>query len=1487
MKLRTTLRRPDGSAEDIALTAEPGTRVVEIADALVAADPTGVYAGDAYAPGTVTLEASSLVDGIPTEALDPDDTLADLALASGIEIAVVPLSEAPRPDVAFIEILSGRSAGRRYTVGRGSTVIGRDDDADVVIDDPMISKRHARLHVGRDRIELIDLNSANGIIVQGANVTRLEMQQGQDALLGSTVIRAGYLPSSVQQVSPVTEVRITRSPSVEPRYNGRELEGAAPPNPIEPQPFPWLAAIVPAFAGGAMFAFTQNPLTLIFVAISPIMMIGTWITARGQKKARLKQEEALFRGQIERLSERLAKERTRESDVRAREAIPLHEVYQAVEQHSPVVWTRRPEHWSFLQVRLGVGDVPTRNTVKDPGNTDRAIPERVEQLDTLVESYQIVPRTPVVESLPEAGALGVAGDPIAVAAYARAVVAQLTGLHAPVDLVLGGILGPAWAGQFRDAKWLPHSMDSASVFGGVPFADTASAGATVLSQLEGLISARAPRGEDTPVQLGAIGDKRAAMNSGNTVGADSGSQTGSTEPLPAVVVLISDDAPVDRARLIQVLEKAATRGVYPVWLATSRAQLPAACRTFVEIGADGAAQVGFVRLGSTLSPVEVEGLSVEQFARFTRRLASYVDAGAIAADTSDVPRTISMLHLIGKEMATSASAVVDRWEQNGSILGSATPAPRAPKLRAIVGQASSGALHLDLRTQGPHALVGGTTGSGKSEFLQAWVLGMAAEYSPQRVTFLFVDYKGGAAFADCVTLPHCVGLVTDLSPHLVRRALVSLRAELHHRETLFTRKKAKDILELEKRGDPDTPPALVIVIDEFAALVNEVPDFVDGVVDVAQRGRSLGIHLIMATQRPAGVIKDNLRANTNMRVALRMADEVDSDDVIGTKDAAGFDPGIPGRGAAKTGPGRLTVFQSAYAGGWSFAEEDAPEVSIETFGFGPARAWEPPKAESREERDLGPNDQQRLVSTMIAASESAQLPAPRRPWLDELAPVYDLTLLRQRTDERLLLGVQDIPQRQSQETVYFEPDNEGHLAVYGTGGAGKSATLRTLAIAAGITPRGGPVEVYGLDFGSGGLRMIETMPHVGAVIPADAGERVTRLFRMLKSEIDRRGEAYAGVNAGTISQYRTLANRPDEPRILLLIDGFPTFRTEYEAVTGRAEAYATFQQILTDGRSVGIHAVITADRGQAIPTALQSTIQKRIVLRLSDSDAYAMVGAPRDVLSPESGPGRAIIDGLEGQIAIIAGTTDPREQALAIEEFAAAMRRQGRRDAPPIKALPEEYAASTLPASLEGRPVLGLSGDTLAPFGFEPTGLFVVAGAPQSGRSTTMRAIADAVARANPAARRYFVGNARSPLHASVAWDGTATDGGSATRLIDEIMQDERGLDGVSVFIEGAADFATSTAEFSLADFAKRAKRGDALLVAEGETSDWTTGFGLLGDIKSARRGIVLQPDTHDGEVVLKTPFPRLLKREFPVGRGVYAASGRTVRIQIPLPDGQ
>jgi S-DNA-T family DNA segregation ATPase FtsK/SpoIIIE len=521
-------------------------------------------------------------------------------------------------------------------------------------------------------------------------------------------------------------------------------------------------------------------------------------------------------------------------------------------------------------------------------------------------------------------------------------------------------------------------------------------------------------------------------------------------------------------------------------------------------------------------------------------MAPVTDAGAVLEDQTDLPRSVSFLTLSGRELAENPGEILDLWRHSNSL----PVDPGSPRLKrdnslgALVGQTATDRFFLDLRAQGPHALVGGTTGAGKSEFLQSWILGMATAHSPARVNFLFVDYKGGAAFADCVNLPHCVGLVTDLSPHLVRRALRSLNAELRRREHILNAKKAKDLLELERRRDNESPPSLVIVVDEFAALVQEVPEFVDGVVNVAQRGRSLGLHLILATQRPAGVIRDNLRANTNLRVALRMADEGDSHDVIGTKQAALFDPSIPGRGVAKTGPGRLTTFQSAYVGGHTTNQPPPPVIDVHDFRFGLGAAWdEPDLGVPVPEQHSGPNDIRRLVSTVRSAAESTRLPEARKPWLPELAMSYRLEQLpTKRTDTELVFGVIDNPDDQEQPVVAFNPDRDGNMAIFGTGGSGKSTALRTIAIAAGFsTARGGPCEVYALDFGSRQLSMLEPLPHVGAVVYADDFERTQRLLRKLRSAVEERSERYSAVKAGTIDEYRSRSGNSAEPRLLLQI----------------------------------------------------------------------------------------------------------------------------------------------------------------------------------------------------------------------------------------------------------------------------------------------------------------------------------------------------------------
>ncbi len=1493
MLLKLTLVRPSGSSSDILVTADAAATISEIATTISRVDPE-----TPHAPGrTLTLRATLPGQDAPLT-LPPDAPLGEAWIGSGASVTLADagtLYQAPsllrgRP-VATLRVVTGPDAGAEFPLHAGSLVLGRDASCDIVLQDALVSKRHLRLEIS-DTVEVIDLGSANGIVVDGGIVGRLRVDTSERMLLGDSEVEVTVHPDASPDAAPKPgPILFNRSPKVEQRYTGQEFAAPEVPGEKDEPPFPLLAMLTPVLMGGALFFITRQPYSLIFCLLSPVMLIGNFLTAKTREKRRLRKAVEKFESRLEVLSTRLATERVREHELRLGESPSTAEAQDQALRRGPLLWTRRPEHWSFLNVRLGVGTMTSRNTVTEPGSGDM-LPQFQEKLDAVVEANRLIDDVPVIDNVFDSGALGIAGSPRQAIGSINSILVQLTALHSPAELVVASLVTPQWSRELEWLKWIPHTSSPHSPLAGSHLADSQASGTAVLAGIEGVIERRLSDARSAR-RRGAMVQTDAALERGADVGS-SGTGQGTPSPIPAIVLLISDDVAVDRARLVQLAEVAADAGVYPIWISATVAALPAVCRTYLALGPDtGTATVGFVRLGETIADVATEQVDSATALEFARRLAPVIDAGALVADSSDLPRTVSLVTLLGHDLVETSAAVIDRWQQNTSIhdrSGGKPTSRRAGKLRAIIGSAGVDPMHLDLRTEGPHALVGGTTGAGKSEFLQAWVLGMAAEYSPDRVTFLFVDYKGGSAFADCVTLPHCVGLVTDLSPHLVRRALTSLRAELHHREHLLNRKKAKDLLELEKRGDPDSPPALVLVIDEFAALATEVPEFVDGVVDIAQRGRSLGIHLIMATQRPAGVIKDNLRANTPLRIALRMADESDSTDVIGTKDAAHFDPSIPGRGVAKTGPGRLAPFQSAYAGGRTSREPERAGIDVAELRFGAEARWEEPASSVPvdEDRDLGPTDQQRLVATIVGAAAAASVPAPRRPWLDELAGAYDLSLLRQRTDAELLLGVADIAERQQQLPVYFRPDVDGNISIFGTGGSGKSAVLRTLAAAAAITPRGGPVHVYGLDFGAGSLRMLEQLPHVGSIIGGDDTERIIRLFRMLRAELDERKVRFAEANASNISEYRQLAGRPTEPRILLLIDGFPNFRNDFEIPAGRSVWYDVFKDVLSDGRQLGVHVALTADRAGAVPASISSSIQRKVVLRLAD-DGYGMLDVPSDILGAKSPAGRAIVDGFETQIAILGGSGVVAEQSASTGRLADAMRRAGVADVDPIGALPKEYPQSELPRTVGAPPVpvLGLGDLDLGPAGFEPVGTLLLAGPPASGRSTALRSIATAVLRFDPAARLYYFGNTRSPLSREPLWTEAATAVDQVAALARDLaaaVADPETEGRIAVFIESIGDFLQTPADGAILELTRAIKRSDHLLVAEAETSAWGSSWPLFGEIKNGRRGLLLQPESVEGDILLKTALPRMNRSEFPPGRGVFIARGAFSRVQLPLP---
>ncbi|HRW01671.1 MAG TPA: FtsK/SpoIIIE domain-containing protein [Tetrasphaera sp.] len=1455
MKIKLQLETSGTTPRDLLVTADAATTVGDVARHLRLADPRGSTAADSEQEWTLSLAKES------RRLLDPRTPLGDSPIRSGALITVLPagrqFASNERATVAVATILEGPGAGMEFRLGSGTNIIGRNRTCEIRLEDPLASRQHARLNI-TDHIQIIDLGSANGVELNGSVIAREVVRPSDVIQIGDT--RLSVRMVQVESAAGRTEgsVGFIRSPRLAPRYSGREFSPPEPPQRSQRQPFPVSMLVMPILMAGVLYLVTKQWQTLIFAGLSPLMMLGSWWEQRRHGRTADKNALAGYRQDLDSLCAELAAEQVVEVSGRLAEHPSAHECMTAVGERRPLMWTRRPDGWGFLDLRLGLGTMPSRSTIK-PVEARSAPRDLAAEASERLAPFGSVEGVPVVASPVTTGALGVAGPRSAAIGAARALVVQAAALHSPAELAICLLASQRGSSDWSWLKWLPHVDAPWSPVEARHLAANPADSAALLSALFAVVEQR------------SSDDKLSRV--------------------PRVLVIIESDSPLEFGRLVDLAEAGTEAGVHVLWIAPELEQLPASCKTYVDVSALNESGVGYLHDALEVTPVTPEMVSPSEALDLAIDLAPVVDLGASNEDSSDLPRTISFLAMDGYEsMGDQPEAVLERWTQNHSILTGPRanePWKKAASLRAAVGH-TAGHLHqLDLRTDGPHALVGGTTGAGKSELLQTWILSMAANHSPQRLTFLLVDYKGGSAFAECEHLPHTVGMVTNLDANGVQRALKSLTAELDHRMKVLQDAKAKDLMELEKRWDITAPPSLVIVVDEFAALVQEVPEFVDGVVNVAQRGRSLGLHLILATQRPAGVIKDNLRANTNLRMALRVADEADSSDVLGVPDAAFFDPDLPGRAVSKTGAGRLLPFQTAYVGGHTGSGPSRPDVRVEELAMGPGLVWEVPEGVlPAAGGPTGPTDIARVVSTIQDANGTAQLPAPRRPWLPDLATQYDVVRLLSdhRSGDRLVFGMADLPEQQAQQPVFFEPDRSGNLFVQGASGSGKSTALRTFAVAAGVNHQYGSCWVYGLDFGAQGLAMLHELPHVGAVVRGSDDERVRRLLRWLRDTVDERAVRYAKVNAGSVSQYRSVTGKKDEPRILLLLDGLGAFLKEYEANDVWID---TLTAIAAAGRPVGVHVLFASDRATGISSALAATIQQRLVLRMPSVDDYDYNLVPRGMLSAESPAGRGVWDKTEIQVALLGGTPDLGGQAREMSALGLSMSSAGVPEAPPIRSMPERVDISALPVGGRELVIIGVRDDTLGALGVEPVGTFAICGPPSTGRTTALHTMARSVRRAMPDAEiTLLTQDRRSPLLVSPVWNRTVLGDDAARGFLEDLEPRlEHDLERpLLLVVERLSDWGDSMVETQLESVVKAAIRAGAFVVCDSDVNLLGRTMGLPAAMNASRVGFVLGPDGSEGSAFGGKLPTRLNRANFPPGRGFYLKSGRHVLAHLAWP---
>lgn len=1433
----------DGRTTDVALHAGVDAPVGDAADAV------GRHLG--FHTSATTFACDRLGG-----AVDPDVPLGESGLCTGDVVTLAaedtgrsqPTAVTARAEIRRLVFLEGPMSGHTVVLGRGRHVVGRGSQCGIVVEDPNLSRQHLVLEVDEE-VVIEDAGSTNGTWVAGQRLRDPRvLRPGTAVEIGDSILTLVVDGLAAPLEAHAGSVPFNRPPRIEPPYDGRHFELPAPPEDQAKVRFPIVMCIVPLIIAAVMFAIYQQSsdssfavISVAFLAMSPVMAVGSyWESRRGNRKDHA-EAVAKHQAKVTAIVQELEAEREREADARRRQLPEMGEMFHRARQLSPRLWERGQTDADFLHLRAGTATLPSLSTIAVAAGGSDALRGPLLQIPA---RYATVADVPLPLTVPTLGGVGVCGPEHLAAGFCRWLVLQAASLHSPADLAIAGLLDADGSDDWAFLKWLPHTRLAASPIRGPHLAASGRDQYDLLARIYDVMNERVEQ---------AMHQHDAIRNG------------------PAVLVVVDGDIALDRAQIHALLEQGPSVGIFFVWLAGDERDLPRPCGAVVALAAKGnlgTAAVRWSASGREIDGIIAESVGARAAVDWARVLAPVVDTSRRSSAAADLPDTVTLLQMMGGEsLVTDPAAIVSHWSQG-------------LPLRAPVGMGTEGAFSVDLRIDGPHALIAGTTGAGKSEFLQTWLASLALAHSPQTVNFLLVDYKGGSAFLDCATLPHCVGLVTNLDHHLVHRALISLKAELVFRETVLDRFRAKDMRELERNHPDEALPSLVIVIDEFATLAKEVPEFVDGVVDIARLGRSLGVHLVLATQRPADAISENIRANTNLRVALRVANDGESTDVIGAKDAARIGRDRPGRAYARVGHRELVPFQSAYVGGPVHERDSSAAVHIVDFdGFRDLNRWTGAVTSTG---TTGPTELSAIVAAVRAAAIDAAVPSPRVPWMDALPTAVPFDPQQAPGhDGAVTLALADEPQLQRQRPVGIDLEADGSLLVYGASGSGKSASLLSLACAAvaGRTPR--EINVYALDCASRSLGVLTDLPHCGAVVNVDDHERVERLLQQLRAEIRRRVETFANQHLSSLREWRTDNPASAPPRILVLLDDYAAFTSAYERIDG-GELVDLLPRLIAEGRSVGVHFAITADRRGAIPQPVSAAVSRRLVLRMASSEELGNLGLSAQQHVPDAPAGRGYLDGLEVQVASPGHTV--ADQRALIEQLAATA---GPELAPQVESLPEVVDRLRLPAGAPMRPVIGIGYRALEPVNFdlEEAGA-IIAGPLRSGRSSALLTIAAGLRGAQPDLACVLVSTRRNPIADADVWSHTAIGEAASGQLLDglyEQMQVSNPNRSVVLFVDDLTDALETPVDYRLGDLAKlfRDRRDSVVVAVEAQAARRSMFGGVIAELRKDKQGVLLQPDVEVDGDLFGLQLPRRSRQRFGPGRGFLVRRGEIELVQL------
>lgn len=1154
------------------------------------------------------------------------------------------------PYLLFTEpVTADRQMFQKYRLSTNTVItIGRAQDNVISYENEFVSGHHCRLFFQNGYWVVEDLDSANGVYVNQNLLDKASLLPGDivfimglKLVLGKDFVAMNAPDSKVSVDSKVlppyeqppavkdgeedadtAREYFCRSPRFKDVIRTVQFRVESPPAAQKAEEMPLALSLGPSITMGmasmcviifSLISVSANNTSLLSVmptlAMSGCMMLGMimWpiITKRYQKKKRIKQEkirQEKYREYLEDIRRQIAEEGRKQKMLLEENTPTVNECIRWVEEENRSLWERVIGQEDFLELRLGIGNTALDAAFSFPEKRFSLEDDILqEEVFSLAKAKKELRDVPVFLSLTEYPIWGIIGKRAEVVQFVKGLMIQIAALHSydEVKFVLLAADGE-YRREWSFVKWLPHTWNDEKTMR--------------------FVAADAAAVKDVSMFLECELESRNAVNGGSYA-----------EYKPYYVVVAADKKMADKADCVaKILQQKVNKGFSLLALYDELGNLPKECGAVVEVNGKASSVIYPNAPKSRSFLFSAEHFQAEKIMETAAHLANI--QLALPHQRLALPELVTFLEMYGVGKLEHLNPL-NRWRENDPTMS----------LRAPVGIGVSGeCLMLDLHEKyhGPHGLIAGMTGSGKSEMIITYILSMAVNYHPDEVAFVLIDYKGGGlagAFEDkdkMLKLPHLAGTITNLDGASVKRSLVSIQSELRHRQKVFNEARkisnegTMDIYKYQKLRREgvvrEAVPHLFIISDEFAELKTQQPEFMEQLISAARIGRSLGVHLILATQKPSGVVDDQIWSNSRFRLCLKVQEKSDSVDMIKRADAAEL--AVTGRFYLQVGFNEIfEMGQSAWCGApyypLEFAEKKKDDSLVVVDRIGRViREVKPAREQSAH------NETKQLVAIVrylsdLAAEEHIeerqlwQPPIPEHIYIEDISRKYGHKPQKWLLDP--VVGEYDDPFNQRQDILTVPFSREGNVLVYGMTGAGKTSFLTTMLYSLVVEHSPEEVNIYILDFGAETLRSFQKMPHVGDVATAEEGEKITNLFKLLNEEVAGRKKLFADWG-GDYQEYIKKAD-VKVPNIVVVVNNYAGFSESCE------ELRDTLLQLSREGSKYGIYFILTASNANTVLFRLQQNFKQTFVLQMVDKNEYSSIMGHINGVVPSKYKGRGII----------------------------------------------------------------------------------------------------------------------------------------------------------------------------------------------------------------------------------------------------------------------